>query len=81
MFPCLVLVLTPSIIARAPQQFAAITEDLVCSQPPDRQPQLLAEISKLMEGVNNNLQSANREKFTQNLTVFRHDVKAFIVIR
>jgi exportin-7 len=31
---------------------------------------------KLMDGVTRSLEARNRDRFTQNLTVFRHDAKA-----
>ena len=62
------------------QQFRALSESIVRSQPNDRQDRLMERFVKLMEGVHNNLLSANREKFTHNLTAFRYDVKTFIVV-
>jgi exportin-7 len=61
------------------QHFTSITQELIRSQPLDRQSQLIDAVDKLMDGVANTLQSTNREKFTLNLTTFRHDVKLFIV--
>jgi hypothetical protein len=45
---------------------------------PDRRGQMEAAFEKLMVGVLRNLESRNRDKFTQNLTAFRQDVKAFL---
>ena len=37
-----------------------------------------AALEKLMTGVLGNLESRNRDKFTQNLTAFRQEVKGFM---
>jgi exportin-7 len=36
---------------------------------------LTAAFDRLMADVQNNLEAKNRDRFTQNLTVFRHDAK------
>lgn len=45
---------------------------------PDRRGQMESAFEKLMTGVLRNLESRNRDKFTQNLTAFRQEVKAFL---
>lgn len=42
---------------------------------PERQAKLGAAFEKLMAEVQPTLEAKNRDKFTQNLTLFRHDVK------
>ena len=42
---------------------------------PERQAKLGAAFEKLMSEVQPTLEAKNRDKFTQNLTLFRHDVK------
>lgn len=44
-------------------------------QPVDQQQRLSACFDKLMADVTMSLESKNRDKFTQNLTVFRHDFR------
>ncbi|EFJ32102.1 hypothetical protein SELMODRAFT_87550 [Selaginella moellendorffii] len=46
------------------------------TRPPDSQQKLLLGFEKLMTDVNRTLEPTNREKFTQNLTIFRHDFLA-----
>mmetsp|Transcript_32988 Transcript_32988/g.77770 ORF Transcript_32988/g.77770 Transcript_32988/m.77770 type:complete len:1072 (+) Transcript_32988:97-3312(+) len=45
---------------------------------PDRKAQMTVAFEKLMSGVQMNLESRNRDKFTQNLTAFRTEVKQFL---
>ena len=42
---------------------------------PEQQQKLAAAFEKLMHEVQPNLEAKNRDKFTQNLTMFRHDLK------
>eukprot|EP00310_Coccolithus_braarudii_P013215 CAMPEP_0183349442 /NCGR_PEP_ID=MMETSP0164_2-20130417/13624_1 /TAXON_ID=221442 /ORGANISM="Coccolithus pelagicus ssp braarudi, Strain PLY182g" /LENGTH=433 /DNA_ID=CAMNT_0025521157 /DNA_START=1 /DNA_END=1302 /DNA_ORIENTATION=+ len=42
---------------------------------PERQQKLSAAFDKLMHEVQPNLDAKNRDKFTQNLTMFRHELK------
>jgi exportin-7 len=46
---------------------------LVASQPPDRRARLESCFEKLMTDVTRSLDAKNRDRFTQNLTVFRLD--------
>ena len=45
-------------------------------QPADQQPRLVECFDKLMADVARNLEPKNRDKFTHNLTLFRHDFRA-----
>ena len=45
---------------------------------PDRRGQMEAAFDKLMTGVQRNLESRNRDKFTQNLSQFRHEVRTLV---
>ena len=42
---------------------------------PERAQKLSAAFEKLMLEVQPTLEAKNRDKFTQNLTLFRHDIK------
>ena len=42
----------------------------------EKRPHLAAALAKLMEGVARSLEPKNRDKFTQNLTVVRHEIRA-----
>ncbi|GAX79235.1 hypothetical protein CEUSTIGMA_g6675.t1 [Chlamydomonas eustigma] len=49
---------------------------IISTQPAERQVHLSACLDKLMTDVQRNLESKNRDKFTQNLTVVRHDYRS-----
>ena len=44
-------------------------------QPVEQHPRLSLCFEKLMADVTRSLDSKNRDKFTQNLTVFRHEFR------
>uniref|UniRef100_A0A0E0D3P9 Importin N-terminal domain-containing protein n=1 Tax=Oryza meridionalis TaxID=40149 RepID=A0A0E0D3P9_9ORYZ len=50
---------------------------MISEQPVDQQQRLSQCFDKLMTDVATNLEPKNRDKFTQNLTTFRHDFRTF----
>ncbi|KAF0883534.1 RBP17 protein, partial [Crocuta crocuta] len=54
--------------------FSELRASLINSQPPPKQEVLAQCFRNLMEGVEQNLSTKNRDRFTQNLSVFRRDV-------
>ncbi|XP_070332943.1 ran-binding protein 17 isoform X1 [Odocoileus virginianus] len=54
--------------------FGELRAGLISSQPLPKQEALAQCFRSLMEGVEQNLSVKNRDKFTQNLSVFRRDV-------
>ncbi|MCO5551769.1 hypothetical protein L7F22_005272 [Adiantum nelumboides] len=56
--------------------FNDLKAQILSSQPPDQQQRLAGCFDKLMNDVARTLEPKNRDKFTQNLTVFRHDFRA-----
>uniref|UniRef100_A0A7S4KJ54 Importin N-terminal domain-containing protein n=1 Tax=Guillardia theta TaxID=55529 RepID=A0A7S4KJ54_GUITH len=70
--PMLALILTNE------EAFEHIKLEMCEAQPPDKKGQMMSAFEKLMNGVQRNLESRNRDRFTQNLTQFRSDVKAFL---
>jgi len=69
-----------SLLLTHPERWNELKNRLIASQPPDRQEQMKEAFEKLMSGnsLQDNLEQKNRDKFTQNLTIFRHEVKRFI---
>ncbi|XP_078152438.1 ARM repeat superfamily protein isoform X2 [Carex rostrata] len=65
-----------SMILISEQIYADLRDQILASQPVDQQQRLSACFDKLMADVTMSLESKNRDKFTQNLTVFRHDFRA-----
>jgi len=51
---------------------------LISSLAPEKQIKMQEAFNKLMDGVENNLETKNRDKFTQNVTTFRHQAKAVL---
>ncbi|XP_037091986.1 LOW QUALITY PROTEIN: exportin-7-like [Pollicipes pollicipes] len=56
------------------EYFASLREQMIASYPPDRQTAIRAAFDSLMDGIERNLLTKNRDRFTQNLTTFRRDV-------
>ncbi|XP_041988745.1 exportin-7 [Aricia agestis] len=54
--------------------FARLRAELIAQQPADRQHQLALWFDGLMAGVERNLLTRNRDRFTQNLSMFRRDI-------
>lgn len=51
---------------------------LIASQPPERQAHLASCLNKLMVDVAPSLDPKNKDRFTQNLTVLRHEYRSKI---
>jgi exportin-7 len=56
--------------------YAQLRSQIVSTQPADRQAALSACLDKLMDGVARNLSAANRDKFTAQLTMVRHEFRS-----
>ncbi|XP_043925027.1 ran-binding protein 17 [Protopterus annectens] len=54
--------------------FGELSSNLVSSQPSDKQEAIQQCFANLMEGVERNLLVKNRDRFTQNMSIFRRDV-------
>ncbi|KAJ3676579.1 hypothetical protein LUZ60_003991 [Juncus effusus] len=65
-----------SLILISEQTYADLRAQILASQPADQQQRLSACFEKLMADVTMSLETKNRDKFTQNLTIFRHDFRA-----
>ncbi|XP_052757223.1 exportin-7-B isoform X2 [Galleria mellonella] len=60
------------------EQFARIRGEMIAQQPRDKQPQLAQWFNGLMAGIEPNLLTKNRDRFTQNLSMFRRDITDLI---
>lgn len=54
--------------------FRQLRENVIRMQPAERQPVMDQWFDNLMEGVDRNLLTKNRNRFTQNLSLFRRDI-------
>ncbi|KAK2991730.1 hypothetical protein RJ640_004258 [Escallonia rubra] len=64
-----------SLILISEQIFTDLKAHILGSQPVDQHQHLSSCFEKLMADVTRSLDSKNRDKFTQNLTIFRHDFR------
>ncbi|KAL5715586.1 hypothetical protein ACHQM5_017387 [Ranunculus cassubicifolius] len=64
-----------SLILINEQIFADLKARILSSQPADQQNRLSLCFDKLMADVTRSLESKNRDRFTQNLTIFRHEFR------
>ncbi|XP_021733851.1 exportin-7-like isoform X1 [Chenopodium quinoa] len=64
-----------SLILISEQIFTDLKTQILASQPVEQQQRLVLCFDKLMADVSRSLDSKNRDKFTRNLTVFRHDFR------
>ncbi|CAI9102605.1 OLC1v1000900C2 [Oldenlandia corymbosa var. corymbosa] len=64
-----------SLILVNEQIFTDLKAHILSSQPAEQHQRLSQCFDKLMTDVNRSLDSKNRDKFTQNLTVFRNDFR------
>jgi len=60
--------------------YAAFQAQLIASQNPENQAKLIEEFSKLLLDIQQSVESTNRDKFTQKLTVFRLNVRQFLTV-
>ncbi|VAH76175.1 unnamed protein product [Triticum turgidum subsp. durum] len=65
-----------SLIMISEQMFSDLRSQVLASQPLDQQQRLSQCFDKLMTDVTRSLEPKNRDRFTQNLTTFRHDFRA-----
>jgi len=54
--------------------FGKVQENLCSQQPQEKQAQLSKCFENLMEGIEKNLHSKNRDRFTHGLSIFRREV-------
>ncbi|KAJ6838433.1 exportin-7 [Iris pallida] len=64
-----------SLILINEQIFSDLKAQILASQASDQQQRLSVCFDKLMADVTRSLESKNRDKFTQNLTIFRHEFR------
>ncbi|XP_076368513.1 ran-binding protein 16 isoform X1 [Tachypleus tridentatus] len=60
------------------EYFHQLRQNIVQTQPPDKQAPMAQWFDNLMEGIERNLLTKNRDRFTQNLSVFRRDINDFL---
>ncbi|EFN82748.1 Exportin-7-A [Harpegnathos saltator] len=56
------------------EYFNQLRESIIRSQPVDKQAAMAQWFENLMNGIERNLLTKNRDRFTQNLSMFRRDI-------
>ena len=51
-----------------------LRDQIISSQPGDKRAAMMTWFENLMDGIERNLLTKNRDRFTQNLSVFRRDI-------
>jgi len=67
-----------SLLLASEDAFTYYQEQLVAAQPVENQSKLQQEFMKLTAEVQRSLETSNRDKFTQKLTLFRLSVRQFL---
>lgn len=67
-----------SLLLASEEAFNYYQEQLIAAQPPESQAKLQQEFVKLTTDVQRSLETSNRDKFTQKLTLFRLSVRQYL---
>ena len=69
-----------SLLLASEASFTDYQNQLISTQLPENQEKLKEEFSKLMVDVQRSVETANRDRFTQRLTMFRLNVRMFLTL-
>lgn len=69
-----------SLLLASEGSFNDYQNQLISTQPPENHEKLREEFSKLTSDVQRSLETANRDRFTQKLTMFRLNVRQFMAL-
>mmetsp|Transcript_18274 Transcript_18274/g.41713 ORF Transcript_18274/g.41713 Transcript_18274/m.41713 type:complete len:137 (+) Transcript_18274:3448-3858(+) len=69
-----------SLMMASEQSFTSYKEYLMSTQSPENQGLLNEAFGKLLQDVNRNLESTNRDRFVQKLTAFRVATRSFLTL-
>ena len=67
-----------SLMLASEPSFVAYQTELIATQTPENQEKLKEEFSKLTADIQRSVETANRDRFTQKLTLFRLSVRQFL---
>lgn len=67
-----------SLMLASESSFTHYKEHLIATQPPENQKKLVEEFEKLTSDIQRSVDTTNRDKFTQKLTLFRLGVRQFL---
>ena len=69
-----------SLLLASDHAFVTYQNQLISSQIPENQDKLREEFTKLTNDVQRSVEAANRDRFTQKLTMFRLNVRVFLTL-
>lgn len=69
-----------SLMLASEDSYTAYRDQLVSSQSPENQIKLTEEFEKLTADIQRSVDTTNRDKFTQRLTLFRINVRQFLAL-
>jgi exportin-7 len=69
-----------SLLLASENCFTHYQNQLISSQPLENQEKLREEFSKLTADIQRSVETANRDRFTQKLTMFRLNVRQFLTL-
>ena len=69
-----------SILLASESSFNEYQAQLIATQSPENQEQLRDEFSKLTSDIQRSVETSNRDRFTQKLTMFRLNVRQFLTL-
>ena len=69
-----------SILLASESSFNEYQAQLIATQSPENQEKLRDEFSKLTSDIQRSVETSNRDRFTQKLTMFRLNVRQFLTL-
>jgi len=69
-----------SILLASESAFTDYQTQLISTQSPENQDKLREEFSKLTSDIQRSVETSNRDRFTQKLTMFRLNVRQFLTL-
>lgn len=69
-----------SLLLASEPSFTDYQNSLIASQPPENHEKLHEEFAKLTADIQRSVETANRDKFTQKLSIFRLNIRSFLTL-
>lgn len=69
-----------SLLLASEPSFTDYQNNLIASQPPENHEKLREEFAKLTADIQRSVETANRDKFTQKLSMFRLNIRSFLTL-
>jgi exportin-7 len=69
-----------SLLLASESSFIKYQDYLISTQSPENKEKLLEEFSRLLADIQRSVETSNRDRFTQKLTIFRLSVRQFLTL-